>query len=268
MRNAMRRMGTRIILPRSAMELWPTPATPWSNLAAAQSQRAARVSYNRPPGHVLRCGQECCVCTGGVSMPPFLRTLFETVIGLILIAVIWVIAAVVVNDPVRLPNLPAVLSKVIQLSENPDYQRHVVESVSALALGLPAALVVGVGVGLIAGLSPGLRWLLGPLVVVLAAAPMVVMMPVFIVWWGLLPATKAAAIFVVAAFPVMNMVMVATAAAHRPVHYGRRDHRQPAAWCDAWRHRTCAQRVPRVNPWGRLFHHEYRKYVRHHRYDG
>ena len=159
-------------------------------------------------------------------MPPFLRTLFETVIGLILIAVIWVIAAVVVNDPVRLPNLPAVLSKVIQLSENPDYQRHVVESVSALALGLPAALVVGVGVGLIAGLSPGLRWVLGPLVVVLAAAPMVVMMPVFIVWWGLLPATKAAAIFVVAAFPVMNMVMVATAAGHKQVHYVRRD-RQP-----------------------------------------
>ena len=159
-------------------------------------------------------------------MPPFLRTLLETFIGLTLIAVIWVIAAFVVNDSVRLPNLPVVLSKVIELSENPDYLRHVVESVSALALGLPAALVVGIGVGLIAGLSPGLRWLLGPLVVVLAAAPMVVMMPVFIVWWGLLPATKAAAIFVVAAFPVMNMVMVATAAAHRPVHYVRRD-RQP-----------------------------------------
>src|SRR5262245_7543419 len=49
MRDAMRRMATRVILPRSAMELWPTPATPWSIWRRPQSQRAARVSYNRPP---------------------------------------------------------------------------------------------------------------------------------------------------------------------------------------------------------------------------
>jgi len=159
-------------------------------------------------------------------MPPFVRTLLETAIGLIMIAVIWVIAAFVVNDPIRLPSLAVVVPKAIELAESADYQRHVVESASALALGLPAALVVGVVFGLIAGLSPGARWILGPLVFVLAAAPMVVMMPMFIVWWGLLPATKAAAIFVVAAFPVMNMVMIATTAARRPVHYFRRD-REP-----------------------------------------
>jgi ABC-type nitrate/sulfonate/bicarbonate transport system permease component len=149
-------------------------------------------------------------------MPPFVRTLFEAILGLAIIAVVWVVATPMVDSAIKLPSLPAVLQKVVELAPSDDYLRHFGDSSSALMLGLLPALLAGVFLGMIAGMSRATRFLFGPFAVTLGAAPLVVMVPMFFTWWGLTITTKAAAVFAMAAFPIMNMVMVATGT-RRPV---------------------------------------------------
>ena len=152
---------------------------------------------------------------GGFSMPPFVRTLLEAILGLALIAAVWIVAGGTV-DNAKLPSLPVVLRKVIELAPSDDFLRHFGDSGTALMLGLLPALLAGVFFGMIAGMSRGTRWLFGPFAVTLGGTPLVLLVPLFFAWWGVTIATKAAAVFVMVGFPIMNMVMVATGT-KRPV---------------------------------------------------
>jgi ABC-type nitrate/sulfonate/bicarbonate transport system permease component len=160
-------------------------------------------------------------------MPPFVRTLLQAIVGLAVIAVIWIIAALVVDSAVRLPTLGAVLAKATELASSEDYLRHVEESGTALLTGLVPALVAGVLLGLFAGLSGAMRWLIGPLAVTLAAAPLVVLVPAFVLWWGLTITTKAIAVFVIAVFPIINTVMVGVGAKRHRGNAGLDDDGRP-----------------------------------------
>jgi len=149
-------------------------------------------------------------------MPPFVRTLIEAIIGLAVIAAAWVVASGIVDSVAKLPGLPAVLQRAIELAPSDDFLRHFGDSGTALLLGLLPALVAGVFFGMIAGMSRQTRWLFGPFAVTLGATPLVLLVPLFFAWWGVTIATKAAAVFAMVGFPIMNMVMVATGA-KRPV---------------------------------------------------
>src|SRR5215831_7275527 len=151
-------------------------------------------------------------------MPPFVRTLLEAILGLAVIAVAWVVVATGAGaSAAKLPTLPVVLQKAIELAPSDEFLRHFGDSVSALVLGLLPALLAGVFFGMIAGMSRATRWLFGPFAVTLGATPLIVLVPLFFAWWGMGIATKAAAVFALVAFPIMNMVMVATAAKRRVV---------------------------------------------------
>ena len=148
-------------------------------------------------------------------MPPFVRTLLEAILGLAVIAAVWIVAGGTV-DNAKLPSLPVVLRKAIELAPSDDFLRHFGDSGTALLLGLLPALLAGVFFGMIAGMSRGTRWLFGPFAVTLGGTPLVLLVPLFFAWWGVTIATKAAAVFVMVGFPIMNMVMVATGT-KRPV---------------------------------------------------
>src|SRR5436190_7731466 len=152
-------------------------------------------------------------------MPAIIRTLLQAIIGLALVGVIWLIAAIALDDPIRLPMPGAALAKAIELAASEDYFRHIEESGTALVLGLGPALVAGVLLGILARISSGMRWLIGPFAITLAAAPLVALVPAFVLWWGLTITTKAVAVFVVALFASMNMVMVSAGAKR---HYAAR----------------------------------------------
>jgi NitT/TauT family transport system permease protein len=147
---------------------------------------------------------------------PFVRTLLEAILGLAVIAAAWVVASGMV-DSAKLPSLPIVFRKAIELAPSDEFLLHFGDSVSALVLGLLPALLAGVFFGMIAGMSRATRWLFGPFAVTLGATPLIVLVPLFFAWWGMGIATKAAAVFALVAFPIMNMVMVATAAKRRVV---------------------------------------------------
>jgi ABC-type nitrate/sulfonate/bicarbonate transport system permease component len=149
-------------------------------------------------------------------MPPFVRTLLEAIIGLAIIAAAWVLASGTVANPAKLPSLLAVVHKAIELAPGDDFLRDFGDSTTALVLGILPALLAGVFFGMVAGTSRATRWLFGPFAVTLGCTPLVILVPLLFAWWGVTIVTKAAAVFVMVAFPIMNMVMVATGA-RRPV---------------------------------------------------
>ena len=150
-------------------------------------------------------------------MPPFLRILLYTVLGLALIALGWQAAALLIDSPTRLPAMTVVVNKAITLVQSADYIRHATDSGTALLYGLVPAMIGGILLGMMADASAGIRLLVGPLAVTLGAAPLVALLPMFVAWWGLTMAMKAGLVGVAAGFPVMNAVMVAAGEKSRTV---------------------------------------------------
>jgi ABC-type nitrate/sulfonate/bicarbonate transport system permease component len=149
-------------------------------------------------------------------MPPFVRTLLEAILGLAIIAAAWVVADGMINNAAKLPSLPSVVHKAIELAPSDDFLREFGDSTSALVLGILPAMFAGVFLGMVAGTSRATRFLFGPFAVTLGCTPLVLLVPLLLAWWGVTIVSKAAAIFVMVAFPIMNMVMVATGT-KRPV---------------------------------------------------
>src|SRR4051794_17055170 len=139
------------------------------------------------------------------AMPPLVRPLLQAIIGLVVIAAIWFVAALVLDDPLRLPAPPPVFTKAVTLATSSEYLEHLYASLTILAFGLAPALVAGIALGFLARTT---RWILGPIVVVVAAAPILALYPLFALWGGLGLAPKAFLVFVASAFPIMNAIMM------------------------------------------------------------
>jgi ABC-type nitrate/sulfonate/bicarbonate transport system permease component len=152
-----------------------------------------------------------------VPVPPFLRVLFYTLVGLALIALGWEVAARLMDNPTRLPAMIVVVNKALALAQSADYMRHASDSATALLYGLLPAVISGILLGMMADASAGIRLLIGPLAVTLGAAPLIALLPMFVAWWGLTMTMKAGIVGVAAGFPVMNAVMVAAGEKSRTV---------------------------------------------------
>ena len=149
------------------------------------------------------------------SLPPgrdfAMRALFvilEAILGLVVLALLWWAVAALVQDPSKLPSLQAALSRAHQLATSEDYREHIDASVFVLFWGLMPAMVVGILVGILAGLSPILRWLFAPFLVTLGAAPLVALMSMLLLWFGLGPRLTTIAVATITVFPVANAVMM------------------------------------------------------------
>jgi NitT/TauT family transport system permease protein len=152
-----------------------------------------------------------------VPVPPFFRILFYTLVGLALIALGWEVAARLMENPVRLPAMLVVANKATTLAQSADYIRHATDSGTALLYGLLPAVIGGILLGMMAEASTGMRLLVAPFAVTLGAAPLVVLLPMFVAWWGLTITMKAGLVGVAAGFPVINAVMVAAGEKSRTV---------------------------------------------------
>jgi len=152
-----------------------------------------------------------------VPVPPFFRTLLYTLFGIAIVALAWEAAALVIDTPTKLPAMSGVLRKAIAIAPSADYVRHATDSGTALLYGLLPALIGAVLLGMMADTSSGIRFLVGPLAVVLGAAPLIALLPMFVAWWGLTMTMKASAIGVLAGFPVMNAVMLVAGEKSRTV---------------------------------------------------
>lgn len=143
-----------------------------------------------------------------------MRALFvilQAILGLAVIALAWWAAAALLQDPNRLPLLDTTLDRALQLATSGDYRQHIDASAAVLLWGALPAVVGGILLGVLAGLSPVFRWLLGPLFITLAAAPLIALVSMLLLWFGLGPNLTTIAVAIMTLFPVANAVMMSLA---------------------------------------------------------
>lgn len=140
-----------------------------------------------------------------------MRVLFgflQAILGLALVALAWTAAAAIVQDASRLPSVGTALSRALELVTGDDYRQHLEASASILLKGMLPAIAGGILLGIIAAITPVLRWLLGSIVMTTAAAPLIALMPMLLLWFGLGATLTTIAVAVLTLFPVANAVMM------------------------------------------------------------
>lgn len=76
-------------------------------------------------------------------------------------------------------------------------------SLAEFAVGLAAALAVGVPIGLLLGTFETLRYLVDPPIMAIYATPQLALLPIFIVWLGIGMGSKVAVVFMLAVIPII-----------------------------------------------------------------
>ena len=137
------------------------------------------------------------------------------------LAVMWQVGAVVANDPVSWPTFGAVVGRFWETwATNPEaWTSSIAPSVTRLLAGWAVAATIGIAVGMVIGLWAPARELTAPALAFLRALPPPVLLPVFIVIFGIGDGMKVAAIAFGAVWPVLLNTVDGVAAVER----GHRD---------------------------------------------
>jgi ABC-type nitrate/sulfonate/bicarbonate transport system permease component len=141
-----------------------------------------------------------------VKAPPLSRRLMGTfmprlITGLALL-LIWEIAVRMLAPPyVAKPS--SVLLAVPQVVADPKFQEATVNTLLAVAEGLAIALLFGTIIGLLMGRSPAIEKAIRQYVNFFYAMPMIVILPLFSLWFGYSAATRIATIVFAAIFSII-----------------------------------------------------------------
>lgn len=124
---------------------------------------------------------------------------------LLLILVVWHLAALLANDPVHWPTPPAIGRQLWTswLANPRAWSESVAPSMWRLLAGWSAAVVVGVAVGALIGRSARVRDYLNPLIAFARSIPPPVLLPPFIVLLGIGDGMKVALIGVGVVWPIL-----------------------------------------------------------------
>jgi NitT/TauT family transport system permease protein len=136
-----------------------------------------------------------------------LTALSRGILALIIAALMWEIAALIVGDERLAPNLGTVIGSTIALYSKGSFWGHVWSSGERFLLGYGAAVIIGIPIGLALGRVKAVRLVLGSLVSGLAAAPLPILAPLTTLWFGIDSASKASLAFAAAVFPLANEIM-------------------------------------------------------------
>ncbi|WP_309746218.1 ABC transporter permease [Roseobacter sp. N2S] len=105
-----------------------------------------------------------------------------------------------------LPKPSDVLQTLIELHQSGLLYKHLLPSLSRLAVGATLGALVGVGVGVLIGLFSYIRAGLVPLVAAIFPIPKIALLPLFVIWFGIDEGSKYALI----AFGTFTPTVVAT----------------------------------------------------------
>lgn len=115
---------------------------------------------------------------------------------LVFIGFTWQMLAKVAGfDALLFPSMPTLYERLIDLAESGELADETLATLGRMVLGYAAAIVVAVPLGLGMGRSPLLQDLFGPVINLLLPIPILVLVPLFILWLGL---TLKAAVLLIA----------------------------------------------------------------------
>lgn len=115
-------------------------------------------------------------------------------------------------DALLFPSVPTLLERLTELVASGELARESLATLGRMVLGYGAAIVVAVPLGLAMGRSPLLRDLFGPVVNLLLPIPILVLVPLFILWLGL---TLQAAVLLIAIASSLPIVVNAWGGSQR-----------------------------------------------------
>ena len=155
-------------------------------------------------------------------LPRFVRP----VLGLLLpigLAVLWqLIVWLGLSNGRLVPPPSRVFSTMVELSRGGELLRHIVATLTRVALGFGFGVIAGTILGAISGYWALARRLLDPTVQALRAIPSIAWVPLFILWLGIFEASKVTLIAVGVFFPVYLGLMGAIQSVDRKlVEVGR-----------------------------------------------
>lgn len=122
--------------------------------------------------------------------------------SVVLFVILWEYFGRQVN-PLFLSYPSAIVKACVQLLIAGEFQRQAIRSLEVYAVGLGAALVLGILLGLLMGRYRLVEYLLDPYVYALDATPRVALIPLLLLWFGLGAPAKIAVVFLSGIFPVL-----------------------------------------------------------------
>jgi sulfonate transport system permease protein len=143
------------------------------------------------------------------------------VLGLLVpigLAMLWeLIVRLGLSNGRLVPPPSRVFSTIVELSRGGELLRHIVATLTRVALGFGFGVIAGTILGAISGYWALARRLLDPSVQALRAIPSIAWVPLFILWLGIFETSKVALIAVGVFFPVYLGVMGAILSVDRKI---------------------------------------------------
>jgi NitT/TauT family transport system permease protein len=123
-------------------------------------------------------------------------------LSVVVVILLWEIFGRDVN-PLFLSYPSAIARAAVQLFAAGEFQRQALGSLQVYAIGLSAALVLGIVLGLLMGRYRLAEYILDPYVYALDATPRVALIPLLLLWFGLGAPARIAVVFLSGIFPVL-----------------------------------------------------------------
>ena len=123
-------------------------------------------------------------------------------VSTVMVLFLWEIFGRQVN-PLFLSYPSAIARAFWQVLASGEFQRQALVSLQVFAVGLGAALILGIGLGLLMGRYRLAEYLLDPYVYAFDATPRVALIPILLLWFGLGMPSRIAIVFLSGLFPVL-----------------------------------------------------------------
>jgi len=123
-------------------------------------------------------------------------------VSTVAVLLLWEILGRQVN-PLFLSYPSAIARAFWQVLASGEFQRQALVSLQVFAIGLGAALVLGIALGLLMGRYRLAEYLLDPYVYAFDATPRVALIPILLLWFGLGIPSRVAIVFLSGLFPVL-----------------------------------------------------------------
>jgi NitT/TauT family transport system permease protein len=125
-----------------------------------------------------------------------------SVLSTVVVLLLWEIFGRQVN-PLFLSYPSAIARAFGQVLATGEFQRQALISLQVFAIGLSAALVLGIALGLLMGRYRLAEYLFDPYVYAFDATPRVALIPILLLWFGLGIPSRIAIVFLSGLFPVL-----------------------------------------------------------------
>jgi ABC-type nitrate/sulfonate/bicarbonate transport system permease component len=122
--------------------------------------------------------------------------------SVVVVIALWEIFGRQIN-PLFLSYPSAIGRAFLQIVVTGEFQRSALGSLHVFAVGLSAALVLGIAIGLLMGRYRLAEYLLDPYVYAFDATPRVALIPLLLLWFGLGNSSKIAVVLLSGLFPVL-----------------------------------------------------------------